>query len=174
MYWILLVMGLIVSIVAAVLVGGFFTPRKHVAARYIDLKAAPDVVWKLVRTVTEYPNWREDIRKVEMIAGNDSRPSWTEFGLSKSTSYRAEVDDAPSRLTTRILDEDLGYSGEWRFVISPIAGGTRLTITEDGEVNNPVFRFFGNFIGYTRTIDKYLNDLAAELREDAKPQSATA
>lgn len=174
MYWILLVMALVVSIVLAVLVGGFVTPRKHTAARTVVLRAAPEAVWKLVRTVTEYPNWRDDLQSVEMIAGNDPRPAWTEIGLTKSVSYRAELDEAPTRFTARILDEDLGYSGEWQYVIAPFNGGTRLTITEVGEVANPVFRFFGNFIGYTRSIEAYMNNLAAELRENAKPEPVAA
>lgn len=173
MYWILFVMALIVSLVLAVLVGGFVTPRKHTAARTLTLRAAPETVWKLVRTVTEYPNWRDDIRSVEIMAGNDPRLAWTENSLSKSVSYRADVDEAPSRFTARILDDDLGYSGEWQYVISPFDGGTRVTITEVGEVRNPVFRFFGNFIGYTRSIDAYLNNLAVAVREQAKPQPVT-
>ena len=167
-------MALVVSIVLAVLVGGFATPRKHTAARTIVLKAAPETVWALVRTVTDYPNWRDDLQAVEPMAGNDPRPAWTEIGLTKSVSYRADLDEAPTRFTARILDDDLGYAGEWQYVIAPFAGGTRLTITEVGEVSNPVFRFFGNFVGYTRGVDAYLNNLAAELREQAKPQPLTS
>ncbi|MEO7360932.1 MAG: SRPBCC family protein [Gemmatimonadaceae bacterium] len=173
MYWILLVMAFVVSIVLAVLVGGFATPRKHMAARTIVLKAAPESVWTLVRTVADYPKWRDDLQAVELMAGNDSRPAWTEIGLSKSVSYRADLDQPPTRFTARILDEDLGYSGEWQYVISPFEGGTRLTITEHGEVGNTVFRFFGNFVGHTRTIDAYLSNLAAELREHARPEPLT-
>lgn len=173
MYWILFVMALIVSLVLAVLVGGAVTPRKHTAVRTIALRADPATVWKLVRTVTNYPNWRDDVRSVELMAGNDPRPAWTEVGLTKSVSYRADLDEPPTRFTARILDKDLGYSGEWQYVISPIEGGTRVTITEQGEVSNPVFRFFGNFIGYTKTIDAYLSNLALALNEHVKPEPVT-
>ncbi|MEO7996636.1 MAG: SRPBCC family protein [Gemmatimonadaceae bacterium] len=174
MLWILTVMALIVSVVLAVLVGGFATPRKHTAARMITLRATPDAVWALVRDVKEYSNWRDDIQSVELSAGNDPRPVWTEIGRTKSISYRAEIDEPPTRFSARIMDDDLGYSGEWQYVLSPLDGGTRVTITEVGEVSNPVFRFFGNFLGHTSAIDAFLSDLAAELREHVKPQPVTA
>ncbi|MEP6836076.1 MAG: SRPBCC family protein [Gemmatimonas sp.] len=172
MYWILLVMGLVVSVVVATLVGGMVTPRKHVAARTIVLRAAPDKVWALVRTVKEYPNWREEILSVEESAGNDHRPAWTEIGRQKSLSYIATTDEPPTRFTARILDDDLGYSGEWQHVITPVADGTRLTITEQGEVGNLIFRFVGtHFLGHTRSIDAFLRDVALEFGELAKPES---
>lgn len=167
-------MALIVSVVLAVLVGGLATPRKHTAARTITLRATPDVVWALVHNVKEYPRWRDDIQSVELAAGNDSRLVWTEIGRTKSVSYRAEIDEPPMRFSSRIMDEDLGYSGEWQYILSPLDGGTRVTITEIGEVSNPVFRFFGNFLGHTSAIDAFLSDLAAELREHTKPQPVTA
>ncbi len=38
--------------------------------------------------------------------------------------------------------------------------GTRLTITENGEVYNPIFRFMSRFVfGHTATMDQFLSDL---------------
>lgn len=164
-------MGLLVSLVIAMVVGGLATPRKHTVGRIIALRASPERVWRLIRTVKEYPNWREEIMSVEEMAGNDPHPSWTEIGRQKSLSYIAVADDPPRRFTARILDDDLGYSGEWQYEITPSADGTRLMITEHGEVGNLVFRFVrAHFIGYTRTIDAFLLDVATELGELAKPE----
>ena len=174
MYWILLVMALVVSLVAAALVGGLVTPRKHIVGRTIALRAAPEKVWALVRTVKAYPDWREEIMSVEEAAGNDPRPAWTEIGRQKSLSYMAIVDEPPQRFTARIMDDDLGYAGEWHYVISPTADGTRLTITEHGEVGNPIFRFVrAHLFGYTGSIDAFLGDVALELGELAKPEPVT-
>jgi hypothetical protein len=49
-------------------------------------------------------------------------------------------------------------------------GGTRVRITEDGEVSNVVFRFMSQYVfGHTATIDGYLSSLAKRFAEDAKP-----
>jgi len=47
------------------------------------------------------------------------------------------------------------------------AEGTLLTITEDDEVYNPIYRFVSRFIiGHTQTIDSYLNDLAIAIEHE--------
>ena len=44
---------------------------------------------------------------------------------------------------------------------------TSLTVTEDGEVQNPLFRFVSRFImGQTATIDQYLRALGRKLGVD--------
>lgn len=168
-------MALVFSIVVAIFVGGLATPKRHVASRMIDLSATPDAVWKVIRDVTNYPDWRDEIQSVQIEPSADGGFRWTEVGRSKSLSYIALTDEPPHRFTSQIADQDLGYSGEWRYVITLEGSGTRLTITEEGEVANPVFRFFGtHFIGFTGSIDAYLRDLAAELGEHSKPQAVEA
>ncbi|MEP6779018.1 MAG: SRPBCC family protein [Gemmatimonadaceae bacterium] len=171
MYWILLVMALVFSIVIAIVVGGLATPRKHTASRAIILrKSPPEKVWQLVRNVADYPDWRDDIQSVT-VGEQNGQTTWTEIGRQGSTSYIAALNEPPSKFTARITDEDLARIGEWQYSLFANDGGTRLVITEQGEVGNPVFRFFGaHFIGYTKAIDAYLQDLALHLNEQAKPE----
>ena len=66
-----------------------------------------------------------------------------------------EVEHArpPSPFVTRIADPDQPFGGT-DFDIAPDAGGTRLTITERGEVYNPIFRFMARVVfGYTGTME---------------------
>ena len=52
----------------------------------------------------------------------------------------------------------------------PEGGGTRVRITEDGEVSNVIFRFMSRYVfGQTATLDAYLTSLAKRFGEDAKP-----
>lgn len=72
---------------------------------------------------------------------------------------------------TRILDTNLGYSGKWTYVFASENGGARLTITEDGEVSNALFRFMSRYVfGHTATLDAYLSSLARRFGEDTTPQ----
>ena len=55
-------------------------------------------------------------------------------------------------------------AGPGRMRIAPTASGSTLTITEHGEIYNPVFRFVARYVqGYTATIDNYLRALHAKL-----------
>ncbi len=71
------------------------------------------------------------------------------------------LDRVPARsLKRRIATDNLPYSGTWTYSLQPNGEGTVVRITEDGEVNNPVFRFMSRFVlGHTRTMDAYLRAL---------------
>ena len=46
-----------------------------------------------------------------------------------------------------------------------------MTIREDGEVSNVIFRFMSRYIfGQTATIDSYLQSLAKHFGDEAQPQ----
>jgi hypothetical protein len=66
----------------------------------------------------------------------------------------------PERIVTRIADPSQPFGGTWTFEIARVPSGSTLTITERGEVYNPIFRFMARFVfGHSRTIDRYLADL---------------
>jgi hypothetical protein len=66
----------------------------------------------------------------------------------------------------KIADPKLPFGGTWTYEVIPSEGGTRLRITERGEVYNPIFRFISHFIiGQTRTMDEYLAALGRKYGE---------
>ncbi len=70
----------------------------------------------------------------------------------------------PRRLVTRIADPKLPFGGTWTYEIVSLERACTLTITEDGEVYNPLFRFVSRFvIGHTATIDRYLKSVTQKL-----------
>ncbi len=77
-------------------------------------------------------------------------------------SLVATTAEAPSHFVTSITDKGIPFGGGWDYRIDPDRGGSRITITEHGEVYNPIFRFVSKFIiGHDATIDKYLTALSA-------------
>ncbi|MES2521555.1 MAG: SRPBCC family protein [Gemmatimonadota bacterium] len=156
MYWILFVMGTIAAVVIALIVGGLTTPRAHVASRIVRLRAAPETVWALVRDVGSYASWRPDVQSI-VVDGAE----WEESSPRRSMRFGITQDQPPVRFGMRMLDDDLPYTGEWLWEIEADGDGSRVTLTERGEVGNPVFRFIGTqMIGHTRSIDAVLRALA--------------
>jgi hypothetical protein len=95
----------------------------------------------------------------------DGRARWLEAGGDGEILFE-RVEAVPAeRLVTRIADPGLPFGGTWTYELADAeladAGqGTRLRITEDGEVYNPAFRFISRFVlGHGRTIERYLADL---------------
>ena len=164
MKWALVAVGIIIVLVIGIVGIGYALPVAHTAQRSVVLAAPPPTVWATITDVAAYPTWREDVDTVEVLAPVDGRQSWREKGANGEITYAMMAIDPPSRLVTRIMDRDLPFGGEWEYVIVSEGSGTRITITERGEVYNPLFRFVSRFVmGHAATIDGYLEALAARL-----------
>ncbi len=166
MYWILFVMGTVVALVVAVLVGGLVTPRAHSASRVVALNASPHVVWALVRDVARYAEWRDGVRESVIVDTDQTQLRWRETTSRGSMTFGVVRDEAPNVFAARILDEDLPFSGEWTWQLTPHLQGTRLRITEQGTIDNVLFRFLAaQVFGYHRSIDAFIEALAKRLGE---------
>lgn len=92
---------------------------------------------------------------------------WLVFPVSHVASVSGRVPGPPRLLVTRIADSDLPFGGSWTFELEPEGAATRLTITENGEVYNPFFRFMARFVfGHEGTARAYLEDLRRRLQRD--------
>lgn len=156
--------GALVALVVAVVAIGACLPRHHVATRSQRYAAPPDVVWARIATPLEGAAWRSGLTAVAAAPAIHGHTSWTETSRQGSIRYVEDEAVPFERRVVRIADDTLPFGGRWIFVLQPEGGGTRLTITEEGEVKNPLFRFVSAVvIGHTATIDTYLRDLARHL-----------
>ena len=84
-------------------------------------------------------------------------------------TFEAETAEQPRHQVTRIADKGLPFGGSWDYLIVPDGSGSRITITEHGEIYNPIFRVVSRAMGYTSTLDAYLESLAAKLGDKYTP-----
>ena len=75
----------------------------------------------------------------------------------------------PHRLVTRVTEPEKNFGGTWTIDRhAGCASGSTLTITEDGWVANPIFRFVSRLvIGHHATMDGILKQVAKDLNEEA-------
>src|SRR5689334_4408157 len=146
---------------------GSMLPKSHVASRSILLHRSPQDVYAVVRDFASAPKWRADVKRIEI----ETPVYFREEGKHGTVNYELVEDVPAQRMVTRIRDTDLGYGGQWTYSFAPENGGTRVTIREDGEVSNVIFRFMSRYVfGQTSTIDTYLTSLAAHFGEAVTPQ----
>ena len=167
------VIAIIAVAIAAVLIIGANLPVAHTISRSARLDRPPADVYASVRDFSSYPEWRPDVKNVEVTTAAYGRVSFREVGSNGVINFELVEDVPDKRIVTRIMDTDLGFSGSWTYEFAPDAGGTHLTITENGEVTNLFFRFMARYVfGHTATIDTYLKALASRsVRSKADPQS---
>ncbi|HEX7330491.1 MAG TPA: SRPBCC family protein [Pyrinomonadaceae bacterium] len=164
------VAGLIVLVGIAALIGSRL-PKSHVASRSILLRQSPQEVYAVVRDFGSAPKWRSDVKQMEVEAPQGGPVYFREVGKNGTVNYELVEDVPGQRMVTRIRDTDLGYSGQWTYLFAAENSGTRVTIREDGEVSNVLFRFMSRYVfGHTATMDSYLTSLAKRFGEVAVPQ----
>jgi hypothetical protein len=131
------------ALLAAIVLGAFgfgsSLPVAHVVARSRKVPARAEIVWGLINDPVATKGWGGDV-KTEVVE-----------------------QDAPRLLVTKIVGQK-AFGGTWTFEIAPEGHeASTLTITERGEVYNPLFRTVTRLTGQTRTIDAYLAKLQAAL-----------
>jgi len=161
------ILGLILLLGIVVLVG-FALPQNHVASRSVTINRPIAEVWTTITRVEDFPAWRPSVRKVDVLARNPLR--WREEGSDDPLTLEAIEVREPTLFVTRIADENLPFGGRWVYELKAGSAGqqgsqtTDITITEHGEVYNPIFRFVSRFfMDNTATINTYLSDLQKRL-----------
>jgi uncharacterized protein YndB with AHSA1/START domain len=160
----LYIAGGLVVVVLIIVVIGYSLPQSHTASREKTFSASPDQVFAAIGTPAEYPQWRGDVKTVDILPSVDGKTRFRENGSNGKILFEIVDSQTGRRLVTRIADTTLAFGGTWTYELTPNASGTTLRITEDGEVYNPVFRFMSRFVfGHTATIDAYLAALERRL-----------
>jgi uncharacterized protein YndB with AHSA1/START domain len=165
-------LGIIGVVIVVIGIAGFAVgsvmPQNHTASRTIHLSQPPERVWAVITDVPAFPSWRKDIAAVQQLPPRDGKMAWREVSRNRDAlTFEAVTSEPPKHLVTRIADKGLPFGGSWDYVIVPDGAGSRITITENGEIYNPIFRIVARAMGYTATIDAYLEALAAKLAASA-------
>lgn len=168
---VVLLLAVVAGLGLIVVVIGYMLPVQHVATVAAHVAGTPEQVWEALTDVAAYPNWRGDVTSVAMMPSDSGHVAWREHGKNDAISYAIEQAERPRRLVTRITDTSLPFGGSWEYLIIPEGTGSRVQITEHGEVYNPVFRFVSRFImGHSGTATAYLKSLTALFGTAPEPE----
>jgi hypothetical protein len=135
MKWIWRAVLAVTALVAVVALVGVWLPVGHEASRSAEFSKPPEAVFALISDLNNYATW------------------WPE----NETNVAIVESVPPSRFVTKIDEPDAPFGGTWTWVIEKTPSGSRATITERGEIYNPIFRTLAKFVfGYTSTMESCL------------------
>jgi hypothetical protein len=162
------------AVVGAIALLGSRLPVGHVASRFVVIGAPIDVVFGTIIDFSAHPSWRPDVKSTSTsLDPATGRMRVTEDSKTGRMTMEVEESIPPTRVVTRIVGDNLPYGGAWAYALEPQGNLTRITITEHGEVYNPVFRFISRYImGHTGTIDTYLRNLGNKFGAPVFPMDA--
>jgi len=157
-------------LIVVVLVIGATLPEDHVASASAVYAQPVDVVWAAITDYDSFPAWRSGVDTVEERTFEGGARGWLENGATGPMPLAVDESVPPRRLVLRIASDALPFGGTWTYELAPEGDGTRLTITEDGNISNLLFRFVARFVlGYTGTMETYLIDLGGKFGEQTTP-----
>ena len=168
MRWLLIVGAVVVGLIVAVVVVGLLRPAGHVAQTQATYAQPPAVVWAALTDFERWPEWNPDVQSVEPLPDRNGHKAMNVIGSWGAAPTELTVVEPPTRLETSMDAGD--FSGRWRYELAPSpAGGTVLTVTEEGEVHNPLFRALMIFHDNYATMTAFHHALARRLGGTVEP-----
>lgn len=160
-----------IAVVVAMLVmagiGATLEPT-HVATRQAVYARTPEEVWAVISRFDQSPEWRTDVDGVVIESGDPIR--FVEMGPQGPVPLEVTEQERPHKQVLTTADPTLPFSGTWTFELAAVAQGTRLTVTEVGTLDNPLFRFVSRvFMDPAATASTYLVDLGRHFGEEVTP-----
>jgi len=164
MKWVLIVIVIIAIAVAIAAFIGSRLSQSHRASVEKIFPVLPEAIWAAITDIDAFSSWRAGVTRVERLPDRNGFPVWVEEGRGGRMTMAVERMEAPRILVGRIADPGLPFGGTWTYEITPEPSGSRLRITENGEIYNPLFRFMARFVfGYEGTLRSYMASLDKRL-----------
>jgi MFS family permease len=170
--WAFFIVGVLAALIVIPFAAGMFLPREHLAASSARIEQPVDSVWSVVRDLGGYAGWWPNLRSVERDADTTGGEVWVQRDQrDQRLPIEVVASEAPRLLVTRIADQRLPFGGTWTYELTQVNGVCIVTITEDGEIFNPLFRVVARlFVGYHGTIDSYLEALGERFGQRITPE----
>jgi hypothetical protein len=168
--WALILLGALAAVVLIVFLMGRRLPREHMAMVRAHYHQPADSIYNAIADVAAYPKWRPDVKSVEILPARNGREAWRESYGRMSIDFEGTVAVPPTRWVATITTRDAGFSGYWSYQIIPDSSGTTVTITEEGSVESPFFRFMMRYVmGPYATLEKFQRNLGVRFGETVQP-----
>jgi uncharacterized protein YndB with AHSA1/START domain len=168
MRFVLMGVAAVVGLVVIVVLIGLTRPKSHAARTQARLSLAPEEVWATVSDFEHWAEWNPDVKRVDALPDPNGHRVMNVVGSWGEARTEVTTWQPPNRMVTSM--DAGGFRGRWTYDLAPSSdGGTVLTVTEEGEVDNPVFRAMMIFHDNYATMMAYHRALATRLGESVVP-----
>ncbi len=155
-----LVVAIAVIVTAAYFIGASL-PREHEASGSRTYDISQEKLWTIITNVELYPHWRSNVTNVRSRSVEGDVLSWKEtYESGDVLPFIVASSDSISEWVVRIDDTDLPFGGTWTYRLDTVEGGTEVTISEAGYVDNAFIRLLASvFLNPKATVQQFLIDL---------------
>ena len=149
---------------------GSSVPENHTATGSETFKADIDDVFAMQADVPKHPEWHNMVAEIQDFKEQeDGTATWlavwkdgNRFQMKRTALIENKL------LRVEIKDEADFFSGSWTFNFEEVEGGTKVTITEDGNIPNDFVRGLHNLMSEpAETLNGHLKHWKAEAEKRA-------
>lgn len=145
---------------------GLSVPAEHHVAVRTHVDVPPNEVQSLLVDFPRRPEWRPYVTRIGRVDDTpQGQPVWRELDRGGDRFDFTVVAVGPGEVVLATArPDDIGIRATWTWTIAPENGGTAITLTEDGAVDNPFFRgYWALADGPWEAIEEDLGAFAAML-----------
>lgn len=171
MRWLLTGIGVLLGGVVLLGAIGYAMPNAHVTQVRADYAATPAEVYAVLANVEGWPEWHPSVDSLAPLEGQPEEPAWRIVGPDGTMDIVVASVQPPTRLVTRV---DGGmFVGRWTYQVDSRPRGSRVTVTEEARIDNPVIRGLTVLWSQAATMERMLRALGDHLGERITPERIT-
>lgn len=149
------ILGGLAALVLLLVLVAFLLPRSYRVERSVTIQARPEVVYPLFGDLRRWREWgvwqaRDPGMKATFSEKSTGVGAWSAWESKTEGNGRMTltVCAPPKRVVYRLEFPEMGTSSEGTLTVTPAEGGVTVVWTDAGDLGlNPMFRWFGLFIG---------------------------
>lgn len=166
LYVVLGLLGVVALIFLTLHLAGSRMPREHRTQMTAIYRSDRATVWTALTDYASMPQWWPAVQSVRIEKRSDGTElTWNTDAHGEAIPFRTSETKVNEKLVRVIARDDLPFGGTWTYELADAPqGGTKLTLTEDGYINPPIFRAIAKwFVGLDTTMKDFLRHLEKRL-----------
>ena len=154
----------VLSFLLLLVIVGEILPKNRILMRCVYIKQAPEEIFKLIIDKEHYA-WRSNVKQVRIIKGDGNSPGSKFKEVIKSgLSVEFEVYKCIPNKKYELVTKNFGLESYWKVNLKKYERGTKLFITKETYIENPIIRvFYYIFSNFRTAIDYYADDIMNEV-----------
>jgi hypothetical protein len=126
----------------AVYAWGMSVPEHYAATVVAQVPGDPVTVFAALSDPERRPQWAPGVARIGQVSDDLlGRPVWRELDPTNDRFEFSVVSaEFPVWCTTTTKPEEIGVAATWTWTVAPAGTGTAVTLSEEGEISNPLFR----------------------------------
>lgn len=168
MKWILRIAAACVFLLLLLCAIGLLMPRDQSFTVSTQIAEPPQAVWNVLTDCAAQPAWRPELRSCARMADADGRIGY-QLTYASGRILKIEVVESipPENIEVRVLHLPAGGKLAWIFNLTPLDGGTQVSLTQNDEMKNLLARFIFRAVFRNEHPNDFLHALARKFDSSA-------